>query len=447
MDVTVHESEWEELTDKSNQFNDLTSININHIETTADYQGGFFGTYHIYPNYPDFMNNEEKYQHYRDEQGQFMYGGYLKEFIAAQNKYPCFVGEFGLANGMGNAHSNPDGLHHGRQTEEQQGLGIMRMMKAIRREKYIGGAIFEWMDEWAKKTWTTEPFMIPYDRHVLWHNMVCPEQNYGILANEAIEKVTAEYTLTDKTGIIEKMEMRTNEEFFYIDITTRQTLDLQKTKLHIGLDTYHRYRGENYYTPEKTVQSPSGMEFKVEIANGRARLLAVPSYNFGTMKFASTNLANGVFETMNPIINKARITQLGRKIPAVYEDASKMLKGSFEESTNSWYQEGRRIRIRIPWQRLLVTDPSKHFVLHDVRKMNAYPLRDEYKTVKTDGFIISAIVTDSRNTLLDLFPGNTSFDKIKPFLWQGWEQPRYRERLKKSYSILQGFFKEFAEQK
>jgi hypothetical protein len=86
-------------------------------------------------------------------------------------------------------------------------------------------------------------------------------------------------------------------------------------------------------------------------------------------------------------------------------------------------------------------------VLHDVRKMNAYPLRDEYKTVKTDGFIISAIVTDSRNTLLDLFPGNTSFDKIKPFLWQGWEQPRYRERLKKSYSILQGFFKEFAEQK
>ena len=49
------------------------------------------------------------------------------------------------------------------------------------------GIIFEWMDEWAKKTWTTEPYMIPYDRHILWHNTIDPEQNYGILALESAE--------------------------------------------------------------------------------------------------------------------------------------------------------------------------------------------------------------------------------------------------------------------
>ena len=445
MDVLEHESEWEALTDKSNQFNDLTSININHIETTKQYHGGFFGTYHIYPNYPDFMNNDERYMYYHDEQGQFMYGGYLRDFILAQSKYPAFVGEFGLANGMGNAHSNPDGLHHGSHTEEQQGLGIVRMMKAIRREKYMGGAVFEWMDEWAKKTWTTEPFMIPYDRHVLWHNMVCPEQNYGILANEAMETVTSEYTLSDGEGLIEKMEVRTNEEYFFLDIHTRQVLDLQDLVLHIGLDTYLRYRGENYYTPDKSIQAPSGMEFKVEISQGKARLLVIPSYNFSRLKFASKNLANGVFETMNPIINKSRTTKRGRFIPAVYEDASQMLQGPFDGTKNSWFQEGKRIRIRIPWQRLLVTDPSSQKVLNDVREMNSYPLRDIFKTINTEGFVISAIVTDQARNLLDIFPGDQSFDNPVPYLWKGWEQPRYRERLKESYEILQRFFKDFAE--
>ncbi|MCE5223801.1 hypothetical protein LLG10_06435 [bacterium] len=445
MDILNHDSEWEALTDKSNQFDDLTSININHIKTTDELKCGFFGSYHIYPNYPDFMNNDSKYKAYRDAQGRFMYGGYLKDFMAVHSQYPAFVGEFGLANGMGNAHSNPDGLHHGSLTEEQQGNGIVRMMKAIKQEKYMGGAIFEWMDEWAKKTWTTEPFMIPYERHVLWHNIVCPEQNYGILANEAIEKVTSEYTLSDGKGLIEKMEMRTNEEYFFIDLYTNKLLDLKRTNLHIGLDTYSREWGERFFTPDKTVQAPSGMEFKIEIVNGTARLLVIPSYNYSQLKFASSSVADGVFQSIHPIINKERTTKDGVFIPAVYENASQMLIGDFEGSRNSWFQQGKKIRIRIPWQRILVTDPSSHYVLNDTRKMNTYPERDSFQTLKTEGFVVFAIVTNREDQLLDIFPGDKTFDKVEPFLWKGWEQPRYRERLKKSYEILQRFLKDFAE--
>lgn len=125
------------------------------------------------------------YAPYTDTAGSFRYGGYLQEFIAGHQKYPAIVAEFGLATGSGNAHENPDGYNRGGLTEEAQGTGIVRMMKAIEQEGYAGGIIFEWTDEWAKKTWITEPYIIPYDRNPLWHNAVDPEQNYGIYAMES----------------------------------------------------------------------------------------------------------------------------------------------------------------------------------------------------------------------------------------------------------------------
>ena len=92
-----------------------------------------------------------------------------------------------MATGLGNAHENPDGYNHGGVSEVEQGKAIIRMMEAIKNEGYTGGVVFEWMDEWAKKTWTTEPFMIPYEHNVFWHNAIDPEQNYGLIAMEPKE--------------------------------------------------------------------------------------------------------------------------------------------------------------------------------------------------------------------------------------------------------------------
>jgi hypothetical protein len=39
------------------------------------------------------------------------------------------------------------------------------MTEAIVNEGIRERSSFEWMDEWAKKTWTTEFYMIPYERH------------------------------------------------------------------------------------------------------------------------------------------------------------------------------------------------------------------------------------------------------------------------------------------
>ncbi|SHH14322.1 hypothetical protein SAMN02745221_01784 [Thermosyntropha lipolytica DSM 11003] len=438
LDPIVHRSEFNEYGKKELEYNDKVSIDINNFDLGEKNMAGFFGAYHIYPNYPDFMNNEEHYKNYKDDKGRLMYGGYLKEFISQHQKFPALVAEFGLATGMGNAHENPDGYNHGGLDEVMQGEGIVRMMKAIKAEGYLGGIIFEWMDEWAKKTWITEPFMIPYERHVLWHNAIDPEQNYGILAYESIKPEKADMVLEDD-GIIKKIEISSDVSYLYLDIEYDKNVDINSKEIIIGIDTYDRNRGDFKYDPKLDIKAPSGMEFIIKLNKNSAKLLAHPDYNIGNFKFSSKKTDNGIFEEIRPIINKSRITMDGKIIPEIRQDGSTLRYGDFSDSSQNYYIDDK-IHIRIPWARLNVTDPSSHRVLDDARKFNSFPARDEFKTVVTEGFVISGVVL-SNGKIEDVFPGKQNID-LKIFKWKGWEDPVYKERLKKSYEIIKKYFQE-----
>jgi hypothetical protein len=433
MDPISHFSEWDPVTKKTREFNDLTSIDINNIDMGPKMRAGFFGLYHIYPNYPDFMNNEAKYKNYQDEKGRFMYGGYLQEFMAGHSKYPAVVGEFGMATGSGTAHANPDGYHHGGVTETQQGRGIVRMMEAIRREGYAGGLIFEWMDEWAKKTWTTEPFMIPYERQVFWHNQIDPEQNYGILTYEVAKPKETDYQVKG-SGLIKQYEMRANAAYLYLDVTLSRPLDLSKESLLIGLDTYNRKTGEFKMQPSGATL-PTGIEFLISIdGKDTARLLVQKSYNASKGTYISTAGSIGVFEEIAPIINKERHLPDGTHIPQILERGSLLRYGDFTDNNYfSWYQEGNNLRIRLPWGRINFTDPATMMVLNDP-KINYAPLRDQLSVVKTDGIIsyLSVINKD----------GSQQAELVTkdPFRWAKWNVPEYQERFKKSYKIIQDYF-------
>jgi len=215
LDLAEHDSEWNLSGNKTTLYNDSTVVDINNIGTRKENTTGFFGAYHIYPNYPDFINNESDYNNYHDDQGRFRYGGYLQEFMNYHNRYPAVVAEYGISTSSETAHVSPDGYNHGGLSELDQANGIIRMTEAIVREGYNGAIIFEWMDEWAKKTWTTEPYMIPYNRHPLWHNILDPEQNYGLLA---VEVNDPEYTLISKDlkhDQVKSISAGQNESFIY----------------------------------------------------------------------------------------------------------------------------------------------------------------------------------------------------------------------------------------
>jgi hypothetical protein len=92
-----------------------------------------------------------------------------------------------------------------------------------------------------------------------------------------------------------------------------------------------------------------------------------------------------------------------------------------------------RISLRIPWTYLNVTDPSSLTVLNDGR--GAGTARVDLKTAKTDGIVADAIVWDEAKSKV---AGAVDADPSRPYAWKGWETaPPFRERLKKSYYVLQ----------
>jgi len=87
LDTLHHRVEWNNpQLDGRPPFSDDAEMDINRLVVEDSSFGGLFGAYHIYPNYPDFMNNQASYAGYRDDEGVFRYGGYLKEFMETQVK-------------------------------------------------------------------------------------------------------------------------------------------------------------------------------------------------------------------------------------------------------------------------------------------------------------------------------------------------------------------------
>ncbi|MBC3802881.1 hypothetical protein GH808_00290 [Acetobacterium fimetarium] len=439
LDPAEHDSEWNEAGDKSLQYNDKVSVDINNISTKEKLVSGFFGAYHIYPNYPDFMNNEASYAAYTDEEGSFRYGGYLREFIAGQQKYPMLVAEFGLATGMGNAHENPDGYNHGGVTETAQGEGIVRMMKAMEKEGYAGGLIFEWADEWAKKTWITEPYILPFERNPLWHNAVDPEQNYGIEAMESDQPKSKLHEI-EGNGDIEKMTVSADETYLNLVIKLKNNINFDKEKLLIGLDTYDRARGNLKFAEDISVNAATGLEYVIQI-NGRsdAQLLVQTGYNLTNGRYASDASSGGSFEKMSVLTNKEAITADGTKTDAIYQDLSSLNYGTLENNSyNHWNIEENTISIRIPWTRINVSDPSAMRVIDDTRVIQS-PTTDELQTVITDGILASGVLVnkESNEPVASIGLSNT-----EAFTWETWNVPSYKERLKDSYTIIRDYFRD-----
>lgn len=162
---------------------------------------GYFATYHVYPYYPDFMNLDPVYAAYKDRHGACSYAGYLADLKAHTKGLPLLLGEFGVPSSRGIAHQQPQGINHGGFSEDEQGDRDVRLLEDIEDAGCSGALLFSLFDEWFKVNWLVRKLEAPADRDPFWHNLLDPEENYGLISFDPPSRIRIDGKVDDWAGI------------------------------------------------------------------------------------------------------------------------------------------------------------------------------------------------------------------------------------------------------
>lgn len=167
--------------DIADAFNKHTSVDIEHIQATAKLTSGIFALYHIYPFDPtwsDYLSDDEA-PYVVDEDGD-AFGPYLSALVE-HHSCPVVIGEFGIpsSRGLGSegvAKTYDRGINEAEQAEE-----LVRASQTIDEAGCAGQIVFEWTDDWSRRTWNTvyatDQLHTPY-----WSDAQTMDQGYGLVA-------------------------------------------------------------------------------------------------------------------------------------------------------------------------------------------------------------------------------------------------------------------------
>ncbi|GCD78651.1 hypothetical protein JCM31826_21330 [Thermaurantimonas aggregans] len=407
---------------------DWTQVDLSKLKVVAP-NGGYFASYHAYPYYPDFINDDSLYRTFSDSYGPNSYLGYLTTLKNYYGKKPLLLGEYGVPSSWGNAHYAHSGMHHGGHTEKQQGIYNIRLIKNIHQTRCAGGYLFALMDEWFKTMWYTNPIGSTYARRSLWWNVVSAEENFGFIS---FQTDTPNFKIWPELSVncwIDKAKFSYDPAFFYIQLKLKRDIN-SNDSIWVAIDTYDRFLGES--TAKNGFKLDSRSEFLLNINTTRPLLYITESYDtYGiyhgysepTQKYRST-ITDGepwnVVRYTNGWKEYIDIDSVGVLNFYLYSNPL-----DTPTSKDAVFFKNKEILVRIPWTYLNVVDPSNQEVLDDDRGTK------ERETRITDGFQVQ--IFDNWKLC--------SRSTEKRMLWPRWDKAwPYNERLKESYFILKNSY-------
>ncbi len=433
---------------------------------------GFFAVYHVYPYYPDFMNND-----YEKEDNP--YRAYLQALKNHHGTQPILIAEFGVPTSRESAHWQRDGWNHGGHTERKQGEINGLLMQSIREAGMCGGILFSWCDEWFKKNWNFQRYELPAERKPFWFNFQDPEENYGLLAaypsypgkkvrlaghKEDWQNAQVIYEAHDAAPAflfhdgaddareLLRLAVQHDEGFLYIFLQTRGTLDFTKAHYLVGLATCPTDAGERLLPFGTNLLSPIGLTFVIHLAGkNRSRILVSGSYdkylNDNPRVIRPESSDQGAWAMMQSLTNFRRISKDGKRFfPSHVSTMSRLRFGSLDtrhpdyHSLADFFYVGSSIELRIPWGLMNITDPSSKTVLwrdkdDKTRTTNGIRLLAVSYRPEDDG--IAARKTGGPSNHTCSLPTELTAARIKTYSWDGWDTPVYHTYLKESYYSYQ----------
>lgn len=429
-------------------FKKCAKVDVENIIFNDNFIGGTFASYHVYPYYPDYLNYEDNKNTYVDSSGKVnTYYAYLKK-LNDYHTIPVVISEFGVSTGRGMAQRDQNtSFNQGNMTEKEQGEALVSMYESIISSGCAGGVAFTWQDEWFKRTWNTmqnvDLNFTPY-----WSDIQTNEQYFGLLSfdpgNEKsisyVDGSISEWTSSDIVSNSKDLSisMKYDEKYIYL-MAEIDNFDESK-KVYIPLDITPNSGSRTTDISLNTYDRD--IDFLIEINGRENSRVYVHEYYDSLMAMFSENITGKNIYYNPPVKNSTKFN----KISLILQTATPLLTGMNEAPAEIYetgilkYGNGNPssedfdsladfiiaddvIEIRIPWQLLNFSNPSKMMV-HD----------DYYKHYGVENMKIEEMYVGIGLDSDDLI-------RLSSVPLEGWgTKVTYHERLKDSYYILKDYW-------
>ncbi|MGN0492945.1 MAG: family 2 glycosyl transferase [Acutalibacteraceae bacterium] len=441
-------------------FMKCAKVDVEHIKTTESFLSGQFASYHVYPYYPDYLNYADDLSVFGitdlspfiTEDGKFnSYKAYLS-LITEHHTIPVVISEFGVSTGRAMAQKDFNtGRNQGNMSENEQGQALIDCYNDIKSTGCAGGCVFSWQDEWFKRTWNTM-YAVNLKRTPYWSDYQTNEQYFGLLSfdpgtEKSVCYVDGDVSEWSKEDIVSvggesSISVKYDEKFIYF-LVYKKNLNFENETLYIPIDTTQK--SGSSYCKNYNLLFDRAADFII-VLNGRENsrvqvqeryevLRSTYSqnvYDFDTyVKDNIPDIDSPEFVNINMILKIGTpFIYLDQIVTEVFETGKLTYGNANPESADfnslaDFICNGDYIEIKLPWQLLNFSDPSR-MNIHDDYYDGNYGI--EYIAID-EMFVGLSCGEEGGRISLNSLP------------LKGWgNKVTYHERLKSSYYRLQSIW-------
>ncbi len=474
----------------------IATLDESHFKAGDGLKAGIFAAYHVYPDFPDFMTTEAKYINARDAEGPNNFAGYLRD-LRGRVPWPLVVAEYGVANSIGIGRFHPQGWNLGGHDEAQQAALLTRLTRSVRDTGCAGGLVYALADEWYKASWPASDLQSPFERGALWVSEMEPRKHFGLAGyrtskwklfagdENAWRAETRLYSggssAADGVPRPESVQAAADEAYLYLRLNAScldcpgpgrrpdGKADFDQYAFAFALNTVPKAAGARQL-PLGGVSVDSGANF-VFYLGGPANARLLVAENYVPYQKAANSAPNEPLITLRKgyaagLVEQGPFVELPVPMARGRADDSRTVQARdrytwsdlrFSETTPAnpafdpraeWYVDLPRkaVFLRIPWSKLLITDPSSH---------QAFAGTDEdlhLRTMPTAGIEVSLLVLKAAlaggapqtATVVASFPPLKGGKLNGParFTWPAWETVKPEPFFKKAYYAIQKEYKD-----
>lgn len=411
--------------------NKMMGFDVEHIYKTNNYLCGMIAAYHVYPYYPDFLNFEDQ-STFLNEAKTNPYQDYLKR-LRNHHTIPVIISEFGVPTSRGITHNDLSReFNQGGISEKDQGKAILSLTQDIKDAEMSGAIIFSWQDEWFKRTWNTMELTDSTGR-AMWHDVQTSETSFGLMSFEPKNEKLLSTKIMDDT-----IDLKIYSNAAYLTLVLKiSDSNIDDKSFELFFDTINTSGFSKLDTQD--LQYP--MDFYLSINDEIGELFVDPYYDnfiylFGKQLNEKLPLQkNSIYSKneLNPIRlrlrNRIRLPESGKEIEPSYYATGKLTYGSLDMNDDSYnclndfHFDKNHLEIRIAWELLNFSDPSKGLILDDFyENYIQHVVGVQMKTKKIESFELGI-----------KYKGKIDYVNV-PI--KNWDTVSYTERLKESYYIV-----------